>query len=643
MLALLLLLQGGSPTLSPRVAAMLPGLPAPVQTDVSITTRFSTDTVYTGEQVELVTATWFSRDLLVLLRRQPSLRAPTLSGLWSTQAVSFPALTLSRVVNNRVMDLYITHQTLFPLGASTIAAPPAELTYAVPVSTSFFAPEERRVLRSQPARLVVLPIPAHLVGALGTGPTARGLSLTWRGPAAGIVAGTPAPIELVIRGTGNVTLWPNPEITWSDGVHVYPETTQEQTTQTNGLVSGEKRFRFTVVVDSQGVLSLPAVRYPFFDPGRREVLVAAAPATALPVLMGNGASMRARLPLATSYQMPWATRVMQTLGWWTALIASLPLLLLFGRRWRVRAPAPVIAPEDPAFSLRRILAAVPERVVTTLRRRGVARTDAEEVAEWLTAVERHRFGPSGSPDPGTPTSLLQRVLHRVRRAGWAGLLLFGLLGPAAAQQPGAQAYLTDDAVTALHAFTSAAQQDPLRPGRWQDLGAAAWRVGDEAGAAAAWLRGLALAPRDPALRQAWQSAGAMPAPIRQLAPSIPLSRDELAVATLALWLVAGLLWWRRARGSAVVLLSLALLSGSVIGFRTWRALRPEVLLRATALRISPAPNAPVLGEVPAWSRPLVERRVGTWYLVRFDRGMGGWVPGTAVAELGRMPPAEPMY
>ncbi len=643
MLTLLLLIQGAGapPPLSPRVAAMLPGFPAPVQTEVNITTRFSADTVFTGEQVELVTATWFSRDLLVRLRRQPSLRAPTLSGLWSTQAVSFPALTLSRLVNNRVMDLYITHQTLFPLAASTITAPPAELTYAVPTSTAFFAPEERRILRSRSADLVVRPIPAHLVATLGNGPTARGLTLTWRGPAAGVIAGTPAPIELVVRGTGNVTLWPNPDIVWPNGVHVYPETTQEQTTVTNGLVSGEKRFRFTLVVDSQGVLSLPAVHYPYFDPGRREVLAASAPATALPVQPGSSpGGLRARLPLADGYPVPWATRLVDQGRWWLAAAALLPLLLLFRRR-RSAVPATTTTPPlDPELSLRRALAAMPGRVVVALRQRGVARPDAEGVAQWLTGVERHRFGPDGSPDPGAPTALLQRVLARLRRSGWVGFLLVGFLASASAQRPGAEAYLSGDPATAAQVFAAEARHDPLRPGHWQDLGAARWLAGDDVGATAAWLHGLALAPRDPALRQAWRSAGAIPASIRHLAPSLPLSRDELVVGALGLWLLGAALWWRGSRRGAVALVGVALLTSGVAGFRTWRSLRPDVLTRATTLRVSPAATAPVLGEVPAWSRPVVERRVGGWYLLRFDRGMAGWVPAAAIAELGPMPPVE---
>ena len=171
--------------LSPRARGMLDRFPPPGEGQVSIATRFSTDTAWLGEQVELVTAAWFPRELRDRLRRPPTLRAPSLGGLWSAQPQSTPILAGTRVVRGVIYDLFVAHQTLFPLSAGLTTSPPAVLTYAVPTSVSFFAPEERQSLSSRAVSLVVRAIPPRAAATLGTGPTARELQLTWRAPAEG--------------------------------------------------------------------------------------------------------------------------------------------------------------------------------------------------------------------------------------------------------------------------------------------------------------------------------------------------------------------------------------------------------------------------------------------------------------------------
>src|SRR5690606_8550857 len=140
---------------------------------VGIGIRFSDDTVWLGEQVELVTAAWFPRDLRDRLRRQPTLRTPSLAGLWSAPTQTSPLLAESQRVGGRVYDLFVSHQILFPLASGPVDAPPAVLSYAVPASSSFFAPEDRTTVESGTARLVVRPIPAALAARLGSGPTAE--------------------------------------------------------------------------------------------------------------------------------------------------------------------------------------------------------------------------------------------------------------------------------------------------------------------------------------------------------------------------------------------------------------------------------------------------------------------------------------
>src|SRR5690606_5060990 len=90
-----------------KAREMVSRIPAPTNGEVSIGIRFSDDTVWLGEQVELVTAAWFPRDLRERLRRQATLRTPAAAGLWNTPAQTSPLLAETRRVGGQEYDLYV--------------------------------------------------------------------------------------------------------------------------------------------------------------------------------------------------------------------------------------------------------------------------------------------------------------------------------------------------------------------------------------------------------------------------------------------------------------------------------------------------------------------------------------------------------
>lgn len=626
--------------LSPRARAMLERFPPPGQGQVSIATRFSTDSAWLGEQVELVTAAWFPRELRDRLRRPPTLRAPSLGGLWSAQPQSTPVLAGTRVVRGVVYDLFVAHQTLFPLSAGRTVSPPAVLTYAVPTSVSFFAPEERQSLSSRPVTLVVRPIPPRAAAALGTGPTARGLRLTWRAPADGLRAATPAVVELVMSGEGNVTLWPEPIITWPTGVRVYPEPVQQQVGRPRGVVTGEKRFRFTIVPDSAGVVTLPALRYPYFDPTSTVVRTATTPALGLVVRESAARPDRALLPVTPVQGPALTTRVVRD-GWPLLLVLAVLPLLRRPRRRRVGAPA-APRPLAPEATLRALLGtpadAAPERVATALRQRGVPANQAAGIAHWVARHQRARYGPTDHAEIVPPPELAA-VLDRLLRAGRRGALaVLVLVAPLAGQgdDPIAR-YRNGDPAGAERGFQAQVATAPHAAASWRNLAAARWVAGDDVGAVAAWLRALALAPRDPLTRAAWNAAEGLPAEVRSRAPSLPLSRDEFVLVALGCWIAAMVARRRGRAGAMQLLLALAIIAALPAISRTWAERQRLGLVRPGAvLRVSPLGTAPALGAAPTWTTARPERREGEWLLVTLRSGARGWLPRAAVAPIGAL-------
>lgn len=625
--------------LSPRAREMLDRFVPPVNGQVSVATRFSDDTVWLGEQVELVTATWFPRSLRERLRRQPSLRTPALSGLWSAPASTSPELADTRRVSGMVYDLFVSHQTLFPLGAGVIEAPPAVLSYAVPSSSSFFAPEERQSLASRPARLVVRPIPAALAARLGSGPTARNLALRWVLPAGSVVAGTPLTLDLTVSGQGNVSLWPAPEVAWPVNVRVYAEPTEESIRRPGGIVVGDKRFRFTLVADSAGVLTLPRVRYPYFDPVRGQVVVASAAPVGVAVRPHGSTASRVPVAASSVLRTPLAATLVR--GWWPVLLglALAPLLLVARRRRRpvIRQRHGVAGVEEELRSLLGQPAdATPGRVEAALRRRGASRDDARAVRRWLEAVDRHRWSSDHPPRPDD--AIVARIIATARQG--AGrvvaplLLLAALAAPMAAQwQEALDRYRNNDAIGAERLFAQVVASHPASPDAWLDLGASRWLAGDDVGSVAAWIGGLRVAPRDGRLRAALDAVSDLPPDVRALAPIVPLSRDELVLVALGGWLLLWAVWPRSRRlGWAAAVLTLA--AAGLATARGIAAARDIALVRpATLLRVSPVVTAPELGAVPAWSRATLERGQGGWWLVRLDGTRRGWLPAAQLATL----------
>jgi hypothetical protein len=642
------MVQDTNTALSPRVRAMIERFPLPRAGEPSIAIRFSRDTVWVGEQVELVTAAWFPRQLRDRLRRQPTIKSPSLSGLWSARNQGLPVQAATRMVGHQAYDLYITYQTIFPLGAGRVEAPPAVLSYGVPTSTSYFAPEDRKTFVSDSATLTVRGVPSGISAALGTGPTARDLRLSWRTPAAGLRVGSPAIVELAISGTGNLTLWPTAQITWPRQVHVYPEPTEEHAAPVQALIAGEKRFRFTVVADSAGVLTLPAVTYPYFDPVAVQVRLAVAAGFSLPILPRPAGPVDRTPPLiAGGTGVPVSTRIIRSA--WPPLIALAllpPVLFGWRRRRRVNmAPTPVELDPERAlrFALGAPLEAGPDHVVAALRLRGIPRDDAEHIHRWLNATGRRRYGPNQAPAPDPPPAVV-KVLARLRH-GATFLLLVGAVALHARRDDGVSRYNGGDYAGAARAFDAVTRHEPDAARAWLDLGAARWMQGDDVGATAAWLRGLNLAPRDPLLRVAWAAATTTPADIRALAPAIPVSLDESLIAALLLWLA---LWvavaqrWRRAGWSIGVLL----VAVSALALARSRATPAGLALvtATTEMRISPHPAMESVGEVAAWSQVQIDRRDRDWVLVTAPQpplvgsigsvSLQGWIPVTSVAELG---------
>ena len=663
--------------ISPRLRALIERAPPPRRAgEAALTLVLSSDTVFIGDQVDVVTAAWFPRDLRSQLRRPPTLQPPAISGVWSYPQPAPPGIAASRQVGGIWYDLFLAHQIVFPLVPGTVEVTRASLRYSVPVALQFFSQEERFTLESNAATLTVLPLPTAGRPANFSGAVGRGLTIERTLPAAGRV-GEASTVDVRVSGSGNVSLWPAPDIEWPVSVRAYQDQVSDRISASAGRLGGTKEFRFLAVPDSAGPLTLPRLEYDYFDLDARAYRTAGAPAASVMVAPApeSATSRPQPPPLMPAGTAPVVTRLaddIPTAAWIT--FAFLPPLLFAGgrlaaRRRRRRHRRTEDARPDLHGPDRRLLAAlrslVPDAesltgaaLVTALRAAGVDTPLAKRIAGVREAFLAARYGPDAATGSAGPTAALAGEMdelahalggsarHRERRAARrgvrAGLLFLAVsvgagAAPAAGQAGPEQLYEAGALRAAADGFARRAAAEPEVAAHWYGLGAAQYRLGAEGRATAAWLRAARAAPRARALRRALALVPA-PDPVSARRTWVPpVTPAELAVAALVLWLAGWgiLLFSRRRPRLRGVLLALAggVLGAGALALHLQYARPLAIVADAGPMRISPHGRAPEVAVLQRGAVVRPVRREGRWVLVESPEAVSGWVPGEALASV----------
>ncbi len=658
----------GSPNdLGPIARALLEAapLPPPGRTDaVSFEVVVPADTVIVGQQVDVVAAVWFPRELSHRLRQGPVLTLEAPTGVWAYPPTAPDGVALSRKIRGQWMDLFVVHQVVFPLAPGRIVLPPASVAYGVPVTFSFFSREERYELRSDSIAIVALAPPAAGRPAGDQGVVGRGLTLALTVEPTDTRVGEPIEVSAAVAGLGNVALWADPAVRWPAGFRVYPAQTTTRLTPLGGLIAGTKTFHYLVVPDSAGSFLLPEVRYPYYDLGTGGyVVVRVAPRT---LAVAPGAEPRAAraLPplLVRSAEAGGVDGVLGDLPPWSWLLAwMLPgAVWLLWRRPRALAAdgagAPALVLSRLGRLEREFQGVLANHVVDpetrdgdglarALRAAGVEPAVAEHVMRLRDRLRAARYGPRGVGDAAELAAELEQVLHVLRGGGrrsrrltlvGIGALLL-LAPPARAQRPSAEALYEAGALrAAADSFAARAAAEPQIAAHWYDLGATLYRAGADGKATAAWTLAARLAPRNALVRRAR----------RLLPPPDAASESLLAVgpATPAeWWLAATVAWWlawglvlarRRARWPAA--LAVVALVAAGLGLMEWQQRSRAVavvLAPATPVRVAPYGSATAGASLEVGAAVLIEDHYGAWVRVARRDGVRGWVLARDVATL----------
>jgi tetratricopeptide (TPR) repeat protein len=651
-------------TLSPRLRRLLEQARPPRAGDAAVDLIVSADTVLVGEQVDVVTAAWFPRDLRLQLRRPPTLQPPVIDGVWSYPQATPAGIAATRSIGGRWYDLFVAHQVVFPLLPGRVVVPKATLKYSTPVALQFFSQEERYALTSRAETLAVggLPVtgrPEEFSGAIGSG-----LTLDRRVTPAIARVGEGVMVELALSGEGNTALWPAPALRWAGGARAYSDKVEEKVGVAEGRVGGTKTFRYLVVPDSVGTLTLPAVSYPYFDLAEGGYRSATLSAGIVPVGPGGGTTTSTALPPPLMRPgapaiLPRLGRAVPDWGWLLVLLAPPALLALRGRltlprRRRVAAPAGDLrsAEEELEAMVRTLVPDLERRtgpgLVAAVRAAGADSALAARVAAVRDRLLARRYGPDAAA--AEDASLAAEVREIARRLGgslrgWGARgaasvpLVLGLwtAGLAAQAPPPEALYEQGSLAAAVEEFSDRAAREPAVAAHWYNLGAAYYRLGQDGRARAAWLEARRLAPRSAVVAQALRMTPPPDAVSARWSWIPPVAPEELLLLGAIGW-IAGWAGWTlrpRVRERWLILLvfsAVALIAG--LALRSWLREPLGVVLDRSTIRLSPHGLAPSVAAVETGSSVRILRRSSGWVMVEAPGAQRGWLADGAVAAVG---------
>lgn len=657
--AIMILVTGGppDPRENPIVIAIIGRAPPPAGSEEpSVYVIPSTDTVMVGEQLDLMVVAWIPRDLRSRLRTAPTLQAPEFSGAWMYESALPTDWLEEREFNGSIFDVYVHHQTLFPLSNDGFSVDRATISYDLPLSDSFMSRELRHVVQSQRPTIVVLPQPEAEARHAFSGSTADSLSMVvvLSGGGGSLEVGGSVTMEITLSGRGNVVLWGEPEIAWPVGLNAYPGETSVQTWREAGRIVGTKVFRYLLVPDSIGRLTALVSDYGFFNPvshtyemlpGTAATVVARA--AAITVVAATGPLTLMESPETIPLPVKLAT---VPVWFWIILVVAGPAWV-FGSwlyRWTYRRPdVPTVIERTSLWHanrklgnlLRGMSSACDELEGETLEQTLVAAGVEQKLASH-TARVKDRLGKANyGPDAGGDSDELLAEVDEVVRA-LAGdreisysdrlkavlpLVLLLFARPAESQQLSAERlYQTGAFQTAADSFAVRAANSPLVAANWFNLGNALHHTGENGRAVAAWVRAGRLAPRKPQIRKALRNTTAWRMGARALVS--PVTPTEAFLAAIILWLGGWLAVAVRRRRLATVALTLGLVIGvgGELVRREYRHAWGIVLYDDTPLREAPFGSSNRTRTLGPGEAVEVRQARGAWLLVNHD-GAQGWM------------------
>lgn len=649
------------------------------------------DTVYVGQQATYELGIFVDERVRDRVRRMEAV-APEMRTMLAYDTPAPMSGLAYRTEGSRRYEVHVYQRAIFPLTAGRFTIPPAHLSYSMPLSFSFFSREENFELPSDSVVIVAVTPPLAARPPDYTGAVGR-LTVDAQIDSSAARVGEPMTLTVRVSGVGNIKLLPRPRVAvpWASLV---PAGEHVSITPDPISVRGSKDFEWVMTPLKSGAVTLPAVRYPYFDPVREQYDVAETVPETLTIAAGQLAAIDTvprttpRWPIRTIYHGAVAEPPYTRPPFWVLmLLAPLPAAVVVvarrPRRIRRRTRTPAqrlrdhardtsarLAPSDVRALFVRAVAdrihisstsiAEPASLERALRRAGTSRETAHSAAVLLEALNAAAF--SAQPQPmqdavgrasrtvaaidaeartfriPQASALLVLVVAVAMSGAWA---LAAPVGEAARFAQGVEAYDHGRYHEATRHFSWVASNEPRAADAWANLGTAAWAAGDTARAALGWEQALRLEPMAHDARDHLESVLPATALGPGAVPSVPAHLVALLAAALwiAGWVLLAVQLKRRRPGAwlAFSLVGAAVIAGAVAARLDQRlAVRDlGVVTTNQTLRLLPILSAEPIAAVRIGEVARVTARHDTWAYVHAADGREGWIPRSLLLSLDR--------
>lgn len=168
---------------------------------------------------------------------------------------------------------------LIPLQEGSFALDPAEVEGMIhfrkkDAATGSWIPADYPVaVRSAPVDLTIKSLPtanqpAHFTGAVGI------FNIAVHAPTTPIRQGDLVKIQVVISGTGNLTLLTAPAVKWPKGVDTADPAVKEELNKYVYPLTGSKQFEYSFAAPDTGNCVIPTIAFPYYDPDQKAYKIA---------------------------------------------------------------------------------------------------------------------------------------------------------------------------------------------------------------------------------------------------------------------------------------------------------------------------------------------------------------------------------
>lgn len=164
---------------------------------------------------------------------------------------------------------------LIPLQEGDFSLDPAEVEGMIhfrkkdPATGSWIAANYPVSVRSEPVTVTIKSLPAANQPHLFTGAVGK-FNIAVHAPTSPIRQGDLVKIQVVISGTGNLTLLTAPTVQWPKGVDTADPAVKEDVNKYAYPLTGSKQFEYSFAAPDTGNCVIPSIEFPYYDPDLKE-------------------------------------------------------------------------------------------------------------------------------------------------------------------------------------------------------------------------------------------------------------------------------------------------------------------------------------------------------------------------------------